>query len=158
MAFDICIKIGTIPGEYATEGHADEIEVLSWHWGLTQSSSAHHGKGGGAGSANVHDLTIKKYVDKASPTLVEQCFHGINQTEAILCVRKAGDTSGMDFIKITMSGVVYITSVQTGEALPNDMYGETVTLNFSDVKFEYKVQQDDHSDGPVTTGSFSIKK
>ncbi len=71
MAFKICLKIGDIKGQSATKGHTDEIDVLSWNWGLTQSASAHVATGAGSGSADVRDLTIKKYIDSASPTLIQ---------------------------------------------------------------------------------------
>jgi type VI secretion system secreted protein Hcp len=159
MAANMCIKIGTIPGESTTEGHANEIDVLSWHWGLTQSASSHVGGGGGSGTADVHDLTITKYVDKASPTLLQQCFYGCDQKEAVLTVIKAsGDQGALDFVRMTMSGTVIISAVETGDCMPNDMYKETVSLNFSEVKFEYKLQTGNQMEGATSTGAFSINK
>jgi type VI secretion system secreted protein Hcp len=159
MAANMCIKIGTIPGESGTGGHAGEIDVLSWHWGLTQSASSHVGSGAGSGTADVHDLTITKYVDKASPTLLQQCFYGCDQKEAVLTVIKAsGEDGPLDFVKMTMSGTVFISSVETGDSLPNDAYKETVTLNFSEVKFEYKLQTSNQVEGATSTGAFNINK
>ena len=37
MASDIFAKIGDIKGESLDDKHKDEIEVLSWSWGVTQS-------------------------------------------------------------------------------------------------------------------------
>jgi type VI protein secretion system component Hcp len=64
------------------------------------------------------------------------------------------------FIKITLGdakgGNVFISSVQTGDPLPGDQYSETVTLNFSQVKFEYTAQNPDHTAGKTTVGEFVI--
>jgi len=158
MALNICIKIGDIPGESNTTSHEGEIDVLSWKWGLTQSASSHVGTGAGSGTADVHDLTFTKYVDKASPALIQQCFQGSDQKEAVLTVIKASGEKSLEFVKITMSGTVFISSVSTGDPLPNDMYSETVTLNFAKVKVEYKQQNSDQSEGPTSTAEFDISK
>jgi len=50
-------------------------------------------------------------------------------------VIKGAGTNALEFVKITMSGTVIISSVKTASPLPNDRYSETVTLNFSHVKF-----------------------
>ena len=47
--------------------HAEEIDVLAWSWGMSQSGSMHMG-GGGAGKVNVQDLSFTKYIDKSTPT------------------------------------------------------------------------------------------
>ena len=37
MASDIFAKIGDIKGESLDDKHKDEIEVLSWSWGVTNA-------------------------------------------------------------------------------------------------------------------------
>jgi type VI secretion system secreted protein Hcp len=158
MAVSICIKIGKIQGESAIKGHEGEIDVLSWNWGLTQSASAHVGSGAGSGSADVKDLRITKYVDKASPILLQECFKGSDQTTAVLTVIKVGGKAPVEFVKITMDGTVFLSSVSTGDPLPNDRYTETVTLNFSHVKFEYTTQNADQSKGASVAGELHISQ
>ena len=53
-----------------------EIDVLSWSWGLSQSGTMHTGGGGGSGKVNVQDLTLTKWVDKASPVLMQYAMTG----------------------------------------------------------------------------------
>jgi type VI secretion system secreted protein Hcp len=69
MAISIFARIGAIKGESRDAKHKDEIEVLSWAWGLSQSGGATHGGGAGAGKVSVKDLTFTHHVDKASPSL-----------------------------------------------------------------------------------------
>jgi type VI secretion system secreted protein Hcp len=158
MAVSICIKIGTIKGESQIKGHETEVDVLEWSWGLTQSASAHVGSGAGSGSADVRDLTIKKYVDAATPTLIQECFFGNDHKTATLTVLKAGGKSAIEMVKMTMSGTVFVSSVNTGHPEPNDRYTETVTLNFAKVKFEYTGQNPDQSKGASVSGEFDISK
>jgi type VI secretion system secreted protein Hcp len=158
MAISACIKIGGIEGESAIGGHLKEIDVLHWNWGLTQSASAHVATGAGSGSADVKDLTITKYVDKASPILFQECHKGSDQKEATLTLLKVGGKAPVEFVKIKMTGTVFISSVHTGEALPNDRYSETVTLNFSSATFEYTAQNADQSKGASVSGLLEIAK
>src|SRR3546814_20125439 len=73
MAVYIVIKIGDIKGESMDKAHKDEVDVLNWSWGMSQSGNMHVGSGGGAGKVNVQDLSLTKFVDKASPTLMMHC-------------------------------------------------------------------------------------
>jgi type VI secretion system secreted protein Hcp len=158
MAVSITLKLGKIQGESVTTKHEKEIDVLEWSWGLTQSASAHIATGAGSGSADVRDLTITKYVDVASPTLLQECFYGHDHKEATLTVMKVGGKTPIEMVKMTMSGTVFISSVNTGHPTPNDRYTETVTLNFAKVKFEYTGQNADQSKGATVGGEFDIAK
>ena len=71
MASDIFAKLGDIKGESNDAKHKDEIEVLSWSWGVTQTGSMAHGGGGGEGKATFHDLHFMHHIDKASPVLMQ---------------------------------------------------------------------------------------
>ena len=49
-AVDMFLDIeGEISGESQDKVHKDEIDVLAWSWGVSQSGSFHVGGGGGAG-------------------------------------------------------------------------------------------------------------
>jgi type VI secretion system secreted protein Hcp len=158
MAVSIVIKIGSIKGESQVKGHEKEIDVLEWNWGLTQSASAHVSTGAGSGSADVRDLTIKKYVDASTPTLFQEAFYGHDHKEATLTVKKVGGKTPIDMVKMTMSGTVFISSINTGQPSADDRYTETITLNFAKVKFEYTGQNPDQSKGASVSGEFDIAK
>jgi type VI secretion system secreted protein Hcp len=158
MAYSICIKIGSIKGESSASKHEKEIDVLEWSWGLTQSATSHISTGAGAGSADVRDLTIKKYLDASTPTLIQECFFGHDHKEAVLTVIKSGGKSPIDMVKMTMSGTVFISSVNTGLPGPNETYLDIITLNFAKVKFEYTGQNADQSKGASVAGEFDIAK
>ncbi len=141
MAVDMFIKIGSLKGESVDKGHKEEIDVLAWSWGMSQSGTMHMGTGGGAGKVSVQDLSFTKYIDKASPALMENCCNGKPFPEAKLIVRKAGGDP-LEYLTITL-GSVLISSVSTGGSGGEDRLTENVTLNFATVKLTYKGQKAD---------------
>jgi type VI secretion system secreted protein Hcp len=141
MAVDMILKIEGVDGESKIKGHENEIDVLAWSWGITQSGSMHIGGGGGSGKADVHDISLTKYVDKASINLMRNCLNGAHLGEAVLTVRKAGKDP-VDYVVITISPVL-VTSVSTGGSGGEDRLTENITLNFAKVKTSYTPQKDD---------------
>lgn len=148
MAIDMFLKCAELPGEAVDSVYKGSIDVLAWSWGMSQSGTTHAGPGGGAGKVNVQDISLTKYVDKASAKLQLFCCNGKHIPTALLVVRKAG-TNPLEYIKITMSDIL-ISSVSTGGSGGEDRLTENVSLNFATVKFEYTPQKQDGSgDTPV---------
>ncbi len=153
MAVDMFIKIGDIKGESKDKAHADEVDVLAWSWGMSQNGNMHLGTGGGAGKVNVQDLTLTKYLDKATPNLMMACSSGKHYPEAKLTVRKAGGSAQVEYLVITMKEVL-ISSVTTGGSGGEDRLTETIGLNFAQVQVDYQAQKEDGSKegGPIKYG------
>lgn len=151
MAVDMFLKIGDIKGESQDDKHKEEIDVLAWSWGASQSGSTHMGGGGGSGKANFQDVSVTKYIDKSSFKLLQSVSNGKHYPEALLTVRKAGEKP-LEYIKLTMKDVI-ITSISTGGSGGEDRLTENVTLNFGKYEFEYVPQKNDGSaDSPVKFG------
>ena len=138
MAVDMFLKIPGIDGESADQSHRGEIDILSWTWGMSQSGTTHLGSGGGSGKVSVQDITLSKYVDASSPALLLGCCKGTHLDEAVLVVRKAGE-SPLEYIRLTMKEVI-VSQVSTGGHDTEDRLTESVTLNFAEFKFEYQTQ------------------
>lgn len=154
-AVDVFLSLGKdIPGESTDGAHSGAVDVLSWSWGLANSGSTHIGGGGGAGKVSFQDLSVTKYVDKASPKLMAVCAAGTHIPEATLFVRKAGQVP-FDYIKITLSEVL-VTSVSTGGSSGEDRLTENVTLNFAKVKFEYTTTKKDGTAGATIPFGWNI--
>jgi type VI secretion system secreted protein Hcp len=142
MASDIFAKIGDIKGESLDSKHKDEIEVLSFSWGVTNTGSPAAGGGGGAGKATFQDLSIVHHIDKASPLLMKACATGTHLKEATITHRKAGRAQ-QEFLIVKMNDVI-ITSVVHGGT--NDQpASESVSLAFAKVDLQYKAQKPDGS-------------
>jgi len=143
MATDIFAKIGDIKGESLDSKHKDEVEVLSWSWGVQQSGTMAHGGGGGEGKASFNDFNFTHHVDKASPVLLKACATGEHIKEATITVRKAGKGQ-QEFLIIKMNDVI-ITSVNPSGSGDSAATAESVALQCSKVDLEYKPQKADGS-------------
>jgi type VI secretion system secreted protein Hcp len=154
MAVDMFIKIGDIKGESKDAAHKEEIDVLAWSWGLSQSGTFHGGGGGGAGKVNVQDISITKYVDSSSTALVVAACKGTHITQAVLTVRKAGDKP-LEYIKITLDKVL-VSSLSTGGSGGEDKLTENLSLNFAKFKVEYTKQADAGGKDATSTAAWDV--
>lgn len=147
MASDIFAKLGDIKGESLDSKHKDEIEVLSYSWGVTNAGSMGHGSGGGEGKATFHDLSFVHNIDKASPVLMQYCATGVHIKEATIVHRKAGKQQH-EYLIVKMNDVI-ITGVTHGGS--GDGHSENVSVSFAKVAVEYKPQK---PDGSLDAGVF----
>ena len=143
MAADIFAKLGDIKGESLDDKHKDEIEVLSYSWGVSNAGSMASGSGGGEGKATFHDITFTHFMDKASPVLMQACATGVHLKEATITHRKAGKGQH-EYLIIKMNDVL-VTSVQHGSSGGDGAPSENVTLSFAKIDFQYKPQKADGS-------------
>jgi len=152
MAVDMFLKIAGVDGESKDKVHPMEIDVLAWSWGCSNSGSAHVGGGAGAGKVNVQDISVTKWVDSSSPSLVLACCSGDHYDEANLVIRKAGGSSPVEYLKIKLTEV-FITSVSTGGSGGEDRLTENVSLNFSKFQLFYTPQDAKGAAGtPIPAG------
>ena len=142
MAADIFAKLGDIKGESPDDKHKDEIEVLSFSWGVT-SQSAPGAPGAAAGKPTFQDLSITHTIDKASPLLLKACATGMHLKEATITHRKAGKGQ-QEFLIIKMADII-ITGVAPSGAGDGAATAEHVALQFAKVDLEYKPQKADGS-------------
>jgi type VI secretion system secreted protein Hcp len=154
MAVDIFLKLDPIKGESLDEKCKDQIDVLSWSFGESQSGTFHSGSGGGAGKVNVQDLHFTHFVDKATPELFKVCAKGTHIPSALLTVRKAGDKP-LDYLTIEMENVL-VSSVSTGGSHGDDRIVENVSLNFRKLKMIYRTQTDTGAGGKSPTFGWDI--
>jgi type VI secretion system secreted protein Hcp len=145
MAFDMHIKFGSgavqIQGASIHSKHKNQVPIIAWSWGASNTGSLHTGAGfASGGKANVQDISITKYVDACSNALLNACCTGARVDEAWLYVTNAtGEQT--DFITIALSEGVMVTSVSTGGTGGDERLTENITLHFG--KFKYSFQPQD---------------
>ncbi len=145
MAVDMFLDIDGVKGEAQDSKHKDQIDVLAWSWGMSNSGSAHIGGGAGSGKVNVQDISVTKYIDKSTPTLMKSACEGSHFSKGTLTVRKAGGTP-LEYIIIDMTEV-YVTALSSGGSGGEDRLTENVTLNFRTFKYKYVEQTKEGSEG-----------
>ena len=154
MATDIFAKLGDIKGESLDSKHKDEIEVLSFSWGVANLTPV-PSSGAAAGKASFHDLSFVHNIDKASPVLMQACATGTHLKEATITHRKAGKGQ-QEYLIIKMNDVI-ITSVSHNGARSDAGYSENVTLAFSQFDLQYAPQKADGSLDAALHFKYDIK-
>src|SRR5262245_752416 len=138
-------KHGLIKGESQDAQHKDEIEVLSWSWGMQGKASL--GGGAATGKAAMHDLKITKRVDSASTALMLALRTNEPITKAVLTLRKAGK-SQLEYMKVTIEqGRVMSLTIDGGDTKSAEVGSadvlERVTFSFNKISVEYVPQGKD---------------
>jgi len=151
---DMFLKLSNIKGEALDSKHKDEIEVLSWSFGASQTGSAHLGTGSGTGKVAIQDLTMTHYVDTASTDLLKHLITGKHIDEGLLTVRKAGGTA-LEYFKIKMTQV-FVSHISNGGGAGQDRITENVTLNFRKFTQTYTPQDDKGSAKPSHEHTWDI--
>ena len=155
MAVDIFLKVDGIPGESKDAKHKDEIDVLSWSWGMSTATSG-TATGHAAGRVSIQDISVNKRIDVATPRLMLSCASGQHLKSAALTVRKAGSKQP-EFLKIKMQDVL-VTSVTAGEASTEDHGTELLTLAFGKVGLDYTQQKADGTLGGTVSFNWDLVK
>ena len=93
-----------------------------------------------SGKVSMHELTISKQVDKASPKLLGLCTSGKHIKNAVLCCGKStGGKNPEDFLTIKLDEV-YVSSFQAGSSHGEDVATESISLAYSKISYDYKIQ------------------
>ena len=150
---DYFLKLDGIPGESTAEGHKDEIEIESFSWGASSSSTAYGGGGGGAGKVSVHDISMTKVVDRASPKLFLYCARGDVIRTATLTLRSSGENP-VEFYVLTLTDCLVSTYASTGSAGADALPVDQFTLNFATIRYEYRQQSRDGTTGAIEVATF----
>lgn len=131
---DYFLKLAGIDGESTDAQHKDEIEVLSFSWGVSNSGTIGTvGGGAGAGKATLQDFHFVANFNKASPTLMQYCATGKHIQDAVLIGRGARGT-GDEFYKVKLFDIL-ITSYQTGGAGGDQVPTDSFSLNFAKIDY-----------------------
>lgn len=141
-ASDIFAKIGDIKGESIDSKHKDEIDVLSWSWGLIgptrNSPGVPQRPVGPAQDACAQQIFLTKEVDAASPLLMANAALGTTLPSATLALRKT-DSSQDDYLVITLKDVL-VSSISSGAARGSGDPIETVSLTYSSANVKFRPQ------------------
>ena len=136
---DMFLKIetqrqGAIKGEALDDKHKNEIDVMSWSWGMRAQTAM---AGAGAGSkATLDELEIVKRVDSASTGLMAAMRNNDAIKIATLTVRKAGGKP-FEYLRVVLQKA-RITAISV-ESVETELI-ERMTLGFQRISVEYTPQ------------------
>ena len=153
MAVDIFLKLDGVTGESQDSVHKDEIDVLSWSWGMSQSGTTHMGGGGGSGKVSVQDLSLTKYLDASSPTLQKFCANGKHVKWARFTARRAGTEGGtpLDYLFVDFGDLI-ISSYDISGVGTDGWPQETIAFSYGQIVMTYKQLSKGIGQGPIQGG------
>lgn len=158
MAVDMFLKISGIPGESVDSKHKNEIDVLSFSWGVdtrTQQTSA--GRVTRTGKAALQDFSFVKYVDGASPALFVSACQGEHIPEAQFALaRKAGENQ-QEYYKITLKDVLVSSVRPCGSSGGTMPAFEEVSLSFGSAEIAAADATGQFASRTVCGGSLSLE-
>ena len=140
MAVDYYLKLDGIQGESVSDGHKDEIQLLSFSWGGHQISSVSGTGGSGAGKVDLADLNIMKVVDKSTTPLFKALVTGTHiKTGVLTAVKTGAGKGGKPFITISLKEL-FVTSLQISAS--SEIPTASVSFSYNEVKHEYSTQNE----------------
>jgi len=155
--FDYFIKIDQIPGESTDAKHTDEIEVLSYSFGMSHGEAGASSTGGArTGGRIAHKpFLFTKLIDKASAKLLEKACDGTHIPKAVFTAHRATGEK-QKYLQIDLGDIV-VSSFHS--KLPDEserqateekgggimLQIEEVALNYGSIKFTYT--HTDHQTG-----------
>jgi len=123
-----------IKGDSVVSGYTDQIEVNSFQMGVGVTIATGAG-GQQASKPNVSEITVSKYLEKSSPTLVLDLNQGTKLTDATFSfVTTGGGGSPLLYYTVFLEDV-FVTgySVSSGGDRPS----ESLSLHFGKIHWTY---------------------
>ena len=147
----IYVKLGDIKGESTSAQYFEWIDGLA----VMESMSAEVAGSGSTretGTVNFQDITLSKYLDSTSPQLRLSIAAGTHFPEALVVITASSGDSEVEIFRITMKQVM-VTSVSMSANSGADRPTENITLNFSEIEWEYtKIGKSGSETGKTSAG------
>ena len=166
---DFFLKIDGVKGESQDATHKDEIEIMSFSFGLSQVGSRGFGGGGGGGKVSFQDFHFSAPVNASSPRLFQACATGEHFKKAVLTARKAGgDRQGLEYLKVTMTDVLISSYADGSKQLDtgysnlaeddskNEVPTDQVSLNFRKIEMTYQRRLPDGTLAEATRAGWDL--
>jgi type VI secretion system secreted protein Hcp len=132
-AVDYYLKLEGIDGESEAAGHEDEIEILSWSWGMALNGETRETDGTPTTVSLAGGMVVTIPQSETSRTLKDAHEQEEPIPEITMTLRKAeGDG---DYLAIELKDVLVssVTESQAGDQAPS----EQMSLNYEEVKVTY---------------------
>ena len=160
MPFVAFLKIDGVQGESIDSTHKNEIEVMAYHWGCSQSVTGTVSSVGNISGqrVNMDSLTVTKKLDKASPLLAQNCCAGKLFPSVVLTLHRA-DGNKEKYMEYKLTNAM-IASVHVGGSAQGEGGVPTEEVGFAFTKIEWvytKVGADGKPAGN-TPGTWDLTK
>jgi type VI secretion system secreted protein Hcp len=157
--FDAFLKIEGIDGETEDKMFPNQIELLSYSFGATQTGSFAYGGGGGTGKVQAQDFHFTKRADAATPLLFDACCSGKHIPKCELSVRKpTGDGGQQVFYKVEFDDVIISSQTVSGQGHGDAVPTESISFNFAKMIQSYGKQDKTGKIAALVPKGWDLKK
>jgi len=130
----------SVKGESKLNDFKDKIELLSFSHGVAmQMTGDISSSERTSGKPNHQDMTVTKYLDRASPVLNQSCCQGTTFPQVELIIGRNDSGAVVELMRYTLKGVL-ISSISIGGG-GGDLPVETVTLNYNQITWDFTSQK-----------------
>jgi type VI secretion system secreted protein Hcp len=151
LAVNAYLYIDGIEGPSTSKDNC--IDIVSFSWGVNQTSTygaGQSGKEAKAGRADFSNLTITKVLDKTTPYLCAHCASGDILDEVYVLYDKPVGDKQEDYFRVYLKDAL-ITNVHLSGS--NENPTETVSFAFQATEIAYRAENDDGTlDGAISKG------
>ncbi len=156
MSEVMLLEIKGIKGGSMLEGAKDLVECFSFNHSVSMPTTDDISNGERTtGRADHGDMVITKYVDQATPLLNEKLCAGKPVGQVTFKIGRSDDNKFLPLMDYVMDDVV-ISSVSVGGG--GGKPSETVTLNYSKIKWTYTGQKEGGGKEGVVSTKHDVKK
>ena len=152
---DTFLKIDGLDGESRDLVHKDEIDIVSYSFGVSNAGGGSPGGAPGTSKPMVRDMHFTKRVDIASPNLFIACCTGRHFAKATLTVRKAGEVP-IEYLVVTLYDV-YVSNFDASGDSNGEIGREAFALNFAKIEKKYTPQTEKGAKGAVNAKTFDVR-
>lgn len=147
-SLDAFLKLDGIKGESAAKDYKDQIDVLSWSWGLSHSA--------GSGDAVFAPFTWQQHLDSSFVPMFLAVAGGEKLGFATLSVQRTGGNPQtfftMDFKEVRL------TSLTSDGSQGGAYIAVSAALVYDAIEMSYRPQNKDGSLGTEITGRWDVKQ
>ncbi len=153
-AISFYLNLATIPGSSQNEEFVNQIEVITWGWGV-DSTSTILGGGGGSGKATPQDFVFLAQSGIQSPKILTAVNTGKRLQSAVLSCVRPGDGQ-FTFMTLRFEEVLptnYYVTPDATTGVPLDL----VHLKFGRITQKVFTQNPDGTLGTAITSTFDYR-
>ncbi len=150
------LNLATIPGSATAKGFANQIQLLTWGWGVDSPATVSgSGSGAGAGKPVPQDVVVRARTGMQSPKILAAVNTGKHLQTAVLTCVKPGNRP-FTFLTLTFEDVIltgYYVTPDPRDGVPIDL----VHLKFAKVTQKFFAQNPDGTSGQPVVSSFDYR-
>ena len=147
------LRLDGVPGDSVDDQHAAWIDVASYSWGASNSSTV-SGSGWSSSKANIGSLSLMTQTGSAGPRLFFRTMSGKHSATATMEGVTQGDAPRR-FLQLELKDVL-VTSFQesgSGSGQPYDSF----SLDFASIKYTIYLQDAMGGPGEAISGSWNLR-